>query len=599
MVAKADTGGAVQTQAPCIKAGRVCQWGALATAMLALVAAYGVGRVYAQALDPHISTDRGCIEGGQNPVYLIGESLQGTYRINSTVVGQAQATVFDILADSTVNLFLQRAVFTNQTLSFTGTVAPPAGQEQLQLRATASGFDPQVERCSFVVAVAPSATVTGTRTATIARTATSTRTTIATATPTRTSTAAPSATVTATPTRTPTVPIACIGDCLVSGQVTLDALLKMVNVALGHAPLSLCAAGDANRDGEIKIDDLIAAVSGALTGCPGRATPSVTSTPTRSLGTPTRSPTPIPTKRTPTPSPSATRTSTASTATPTRTATPTPTRTATRTPTGPTATPTPTATSTSTRTRTPTYTPTATPTNTATNTPTTTPTNTPTRTPTVTPTNTPTRTPTATPTNTPTHTPTATPTNTVSPTPTGTATPTRATPRPTKTFPTNTPTEEATATFTSSPTRTRTPSVTRTSTKTATSTRSPSPTVTRTPSPTGTATPGPFAGIYLSISATTQPGHTTEYEVHFQDSEREARRNEYEYEWQLLLPPKDNCSGNSQFVLSALFPWTASWSHPSCQHSPGEKIRVTVSKPGLLGDEFIEGPALGPAIVMP
>jgi hypothetical protein len=42
----------------------------------------------------------------------------------------------------------------------------------------------------------------------------------------------------------------------------------MVNVALGSADVSLCQAGDVNRDGDITIDEVLAAVDNALDGCP-------------------------------------------------------------------------------------------------------------------------------------------------------------------------------------------------------------------------------------------------------------------------------------------------------------------------------------------
>jgi hypothetical protein len=85
--------------------------------------------------------------------------------------------------------------------------------------------------------------------------------------------------------------------------------------------------------------------------------------------------------------------------------------------------------------------------------------------------------------------------------------------------------------------------------------------------------------------------------VHFADPEREAHRNEYQYAWQLLLPPDDACLGNSMFVLSQIAPWTAEWQHPGCEHGPGELIRVTVTR----GTDQIalQGPALGPAQVTP
>ena len=145
-------------------------------------------------------------------------------------------------------------------------------------------------------------------------------------------------------------PAGSVGDCNDDGDVTIDELIKGVNIALGAFPVTTCAAFDANGDDSVTIDELIAAVNNALGGSPS-ATPTVTS------GIPTRTSTPVPT-RTTTPSPTitpppiatgtATRTGTAS-VTPSASATPTPTPTGTSglaTPTAPppfTPTPTPTA----------------------------------------------------------------------------------------------------------------------------------------------------------------------------------------------------------------------------------------------------------------
>ncbi len=70
------------------------------------------------------------------------------------------------------------------------------------------------------------------------------------------------------PTPTPTQPpTGCIGDCDGDGEVTINNVLLMVNIALEQAPIAQCAAGDANQDGIITVDELIAAVGLALAGC--------------------------------------------------------------------------------------------------------------------------------------------------------------------------------------------------------------------------------------------------------------------------------------------------------------------------------------------
>lgn len=67
----------------------------------------------------------------------------------------------------------------------------------------------------------------------------------------------------------------CVGDCSGNGEVTVNELLAMVNVALGNAEVTTCIAGDANGDAQITINEILAGVNNALGGC----------TPTTSGGT--------------------------------------------------------------------------------------------------------------------------------------------------------------------------------------------------------------------------------------------------------------------------------------------------------------------------
>ncbi len=62
--------------------------------------------------------------------------------------------------------------------------------------------------------------------------------------------------------------ILCVGACNQSVAVTVDALVTMVNIALGDAPLSVCLQGDANHDGSITVDEILTALDNALNGCP-------------------------------------------------------------------------------------------------------------------------------------------------------------------------------------------------------------------------------------------------------------------------------------------------------------------------------------------
>jgi len=97
----------------------------------------------------------------------------------------------------------------------------------------------------------PSATGTATPTDTVSRTAAATET------------AAPSV----TPSRAPTV-LPCPGDCDGDGQVAITDLVIAVGIALdGRAPLA-CPAVDGNVDARVTVDELVRAVSAALTGCP-------------------------------------------------------------------------------------------------------------------------------------------------------------------------------------------------------------------------------------------------------------------------------------------------------------------------------------------
>ena len=80
----------------------------------------------------------------------------------------------------------------------------------------------------------------------------------------------PSETPTETPTPTltpsPTV-IPCAGDCDGSGEVTVDELLILVNIALGTAPLPACGGADTDGSGAIEVTEILAAVNNAILGC--------------------------------------------------------------------------------------------------------------------------------------------------------------------------------------------------------------------------------------------------------------------------------------------------------------------------------------------
>lgn len=122
------------------------------------------------------------------------------------------------------------------------------------------------------VAPTPTQTPEPTARASAELTATSTQTATATSseTPQPTSTQTPQPSTTQTSTETPThvpTPNPCNGDCDASGEVTIDEIITMVNVALGSAAPSVCTAGDSDGSGMIEINEIIQAVNNAGVGC--------------------------------------------------------------------------------------------------------------------------------------------------------------------------------------------------------------------------------------------------------------------------------------------------------------------------------------------
>ena len=70
----------------------------------------------------------------------------------------------------------------------------------------------------------------------------------------------------ATPTATAaTEPTLCAGECDGNDQVTVDEVVKLVNIALGDADPTSCAGGI--PDGQVDVAVIIEAVNNALNGC--------------------------------------------------------------------------------------------------------------------------------------------------------------------------------------------------------------------------------------------------------------------------------------------------------------------------------------------
>lgn len=59
----------------------------------------------------------------------------------------------------------------------------------------------------------------------------------------------------------------CVGDCAGDAAVTIDELIRAVQIALGAFPLTMCDAADNDRNGVVSIDELVRAVGKALEGC--------------------------------------------------------------------------------------------------------------------------------------------------------------------------------------------------------------------------------------------------------------------------------------------------------------------------------------------
>jgi hypothetical protein len=86
--------------------------------------------------------------------------------------------------------------------------------------------------------------------------------------PTFTATHTPFATSVATSTPTPTAtPGDCTGDCDGGGLVTINELVLGVNILLGQSTVDACRAMDRNGNGQVTIEELIAAVRASLRGC--------------------------------------------------------------------------------------------------------------------------------------------------------------------------------------------------------------------------------------------------------------------------------------------------------------------------------------------
>lgn len=114
------------------------------------------------------------------------------------------------------------------------------------------------------------ATPTGSATSTPPPTATPTSTSKVIATATATPTATESAmtpTATATVTRTVSPGGGCVGDCDRDGVVRVDELVRAVAISLDEAPFDDCRPADGDGNGVVSVDEVIRAVRSALGQC--------------------------------------------------------------------------------------------------------------------------------------------------------------------------------------------------------------------------------------------------------------------------------------------------------------------------------------------
>ncbi|MBI1817938.1 MAG: hypothetical protein HYR72_23415 [Deltaproteobacteria bacterium] len=59
----------------------------------------------------------------------------------------------------------------------------------------------------------------------------------------------------------------CVGDCDGMSGVTVEELIRGVNIALGSVPLSVCPSFDADHSDDVTVEELVQGVNNALLGC--------------------------------------------------------------------------------------------------------------------------------------------------------------------------------------------------------------------------------------------------------------------------------------------------------------------------------------------
>jgi hypothetical protein len=110
--------------------------------------AFTAVRDAATELKAQITTDQGCLEKGQEPVYYLEEPIVVSFRVDG--VEQALVRILDMTIEGT-RLLLQQTVPGNRDLSFTGVATLPLGLDTLLLQVFIGSVVATEARCSFFV----------------------------------------------------------------------------------------------------------------------------------------------------------------------------------------------------------------------------------------------------------------------------------------------------------------------------------------------------------------------------------------------------------------------------------------------------------------
>jgi hypothetical protein len=186
------------------------------------------------------------------PTHTVTRSATATATVTPTVTSTRTATQTATAASTASHTPSATA-----TSSATLTVVPSA---------TATATSTSTGTATSTAASAPTPTASHSVTVLPTATATLTLSPVPSASATNTITAAPPATATATPTATLAATPSCQGDCNGDGQVTIDELLVIVNIALGNSPVSECPA-EANQQDGVRIGEVLAAANSSLSRC--------------------------------------------------------------------------------------------------------------------------------------------------------------------------------------------------------------------------------------------------------------------------------------------------------------------------------------------